>query len=55
MALGVPELPTVKAATAFLVNFITQSRDLPTLASVVNVCGEQLVHKVVSLIGKLSK
>ncbi|KAK6640059.1 hypothetical protein RUM43_008336 [Polyplax serrata] len=45
--LTVPELPSVKAASQFLVNFINQSVDCEPLARVVNAYGQQLVHKMI--------
>lgn len=51
IALAVPELPTVKAAASFLVNFILQSGDKGNLMNVVNACGQQLVFQIISCIG----
>ncbi|KAL0277773.1 UNVERIFIED_CONTAM: hypothetical protein PYX00_004941 [Menopon gallinae] len=49
-SLGIAEVPTVKAATSFIVNLITQSRELASLSNVVNMYGEQLVLKIISCI-----
>jgi hypothetical protein len=53
MTLCLPEAPAVKAATSFLVNFVSQSRELPQLLTVVQACGEQLVQRLLQCIGKL--
>jgi hypothetical protein len=50
-----PESPVLKAATQFLVHFITQSRENPELVSVVQNQGLLLVAQLLSCIGKNSK
>jgi hypothetical protein len=52
MTLSLPEAPAVKAATSFLVNFVSQSRELPQLLTVVQACGEELVQRLLHCIGK---
>lgn len=52
VTLGQPELPTVKAATTFLTNVISQSREQPKLLTAVQITGEQLVHRVLRSIGE---
>lgn len=51
-ALGQPELPTVKAASVFLTNVVSQSREQPKLLAAVQATGEQLVHRVLRSIGQ---
>ncbi|XP_063226596.1 importin-13 isoform X2 [Bacillus rossius redtenbacheri] len=51
LALSVPEAPTVKASASFLVNFISQSREMPSLFSVVQSCGEVLTRRILRNIG----
>lgn len=46
-----PESPVLKAATQFLVHFITQSRENPELVSVVQNQGHLLVAQLLSCIG----
>lgn len=53
MTLSLPEAPAVKAATSFLVNFVSQSRELPQLLTVVQACGEELVQRLLQCIGML--
>jgi hypothetical protein len=53
MTLSLPEAPAVKAATSFLVNFVSQSRELAQLLTVVQTCGEDLVQRLLQCIGKL--
>lgn len=47
-----PESPVLKAATQYLVHFITQSRENPELVSVVQNQGPLLVAQLLSCIGK---
>ncbi|XP_046679331.1 importin-13 [Homalodisca vitripennis] len=49
--LGLPELPTVKAAAMFLTNVIGQSREQPSLLAAVQATGEQMVHRILRSIG----
>ncbi|KAJ9589083.1 hypothetical protein L9F63_017628 [Diploptera punctata] len=51
VTLGLPEAPAVKAATSFLVNFISQSRELAQLLTVVQTCGDELVQRLLRCIG----
>ncbi|XP_015919621.1 importin-13 [Parasteatoda tepidariorum] len=50
-ALSLPEKPTVKAAAGFLANFISHSREVPSMLNVVNSDGEMLVLQTLKLIG----
>uniref|UniRef100_A0A1B6C273 Importin-13 n=1 Tax=Clastoptera arizonana TaxID=38151 RepID=A0A1B6C273_9HEMI len=50
-ALGKTEAPIVRSAVSFLSNFITQSREVPALLTVVQNGGEELVHKMLRCIG----
>ncbi|XP_069674561.1 importin-13 isoform X2 [Periplaneta americana] len=51
VTLSLPEAPAVKAATSFLVNFVSQSRELAQLLTVVQACGEELVQRLLRCIG----
>jgi hypothetical protein len=53
MTLSLPEAPAVKAATSFLVNFVSQSRELAQLLTVVQAYGEELVQRLLRCISKL--
>ncbi|KAG8185093.1 hypothetical protein JTE90_029705 [Oedothorax gibbosus] len=50
-ALNLPEKPTVKAASGFLAEFITHSREVPNMLNVVNSQGEMLIRQVMKVIG----
>ena len=47
-----PESQTFKAATQYLVHFVTQSRDNPELVAVVQSQGQLLVNQALRCIGK---
>lgn len=51
VTLSLPEAPAVKAATSFLVNFVSQSREIAQLLTVVQGCGEELVQRLLQCIG----
>lgn len=50
-ALNLPEKPTVRAAASFLAEFITHSREVPSMLNVVNSQGEMLIMQVIKVIG----
>lgn len=50
ICLALPEIQTLKACTAFLVNFISLSRENDQ-AHVVQKCGENLVHRILLNLG----
>lgn len=42
----------MNAATSFLVNFVSLSREVVQLLTVVQTCGEELVQRLLRCIGK---
>lgn len=50
-AISLPETPTVKAASSFLVAYINQSRDNEFMANIVNENGKSLVEQTLRCIG----
>ncbi|XP_068084761.1 importin-13 [Anabrus simplex] len=51
LTLSIPEVPALKAASSFLVNLISQSRDIPVLLNVVQAGGDVLVHRLLRCVG----
>lgn len=50
MCLTVPEVQTLKACGAFLVTFISNSRENEQ-AHIIQKCGENLIHKILLCLG----
>ncbi|XP_021934017.1 importin-13 isoform X2 [Zootermopsis nevadensis] len=51
LTLSLPEASAVNAATSFLVNFVSLSREVVQLLTVVQTCGEELVQRLLRCIG----
>uniref|UniRef100_T1JBC7 Importin-13 n=1 Tax=Strigamia maritima TaxID=126957 RepID=T1JBC7_STRMM len=52
--IAIPEAPAVKSASIFMVNFINQSRDYPSMLHVINNYGHVLLTQILTSIGGLS-
>lgn len=51
VALSLQETPVVKAASSFIVNFITQSKESQVMTNIVTSHGERLVEQILRCIG----
>lgn len=51
ICLALPEIHLINACTIFIVNFISQSRDVAQ-ANIVQTCGESLVMRIILHLGK---